>query len=79
MSFEIDNEYFRTFEDPLRYSNWEFALIMLGDHFGIYKPNKRFYLIKIARFRNENFKKNPSDQELVEELTKDYEHFHWKP
>jgi len=79
MSFEIDHEYFRTSEDPYRYSNWEFAIIMLADHFGIYKPNKRFYLIKIARFRNENFKKDPTDQELVEELTKDYEHFHWKP
>ena len=58
MSFEIDNEYFRTGEDPNRYSNWEYAIIVLANNFGIYKPNKRFYLIKIARFRNENFKKD---------------------
>jgi hypothetical protein len=75
MSFEIDYEYFRNSENSNRHSNWEFAIDMLADYFGIYKPNKRFYLNKIARFRNENFKKNPSDQELVEELTKDYEQF----
>ena len=79
MSFEIDNEYFRTAEDPNRYSNWEYALIVLANNFGIYKPNKKFYLIKIARFRNKNFKKDPTDQELVEELTKDYEHIYRKP
>jgi len=51
----------------------------LANNFGIYKPNKKFYLIKIARFRNKNFKKDPTDQELVEELTKDYEHIYRKP
>lgn len=73
MSFEIEYEYFRNYDDPRGSSNWSFAIDMLADIYGIHSPNKKYFLCRIARFRNPNFKKAPTDQELVIELIRQNE------
>ena len=73
MSFTNDFEFFRNSKDFFIHDNWDFAIIMLADYFGINKHNPEFYLEKIARFHNKNFKIHPTKEELVKELTKHYE------